>query len=123
MTGSAAEHEHDFSPEVGAFHDLMAPKWHAPAGDARQADTCGAVVAFKDAAAKIGAAAVPAKAAAQEGSWHNAVADLNIAIGGLESACAAAGRPSFDAAFQDLHDAFHRLVALVGHEEPMTEQH
>lgn len=118
-----AEHSHDFPGAVTAFHDVMAPKWHAEPGPQRQTDTCGAIAGFKDAAAKIGSDPVPEKAAAQEGSWHNAVADLNIAIGGLEAACAADGRAGFADAFHQLHEAFHRLVALIGHEKHDEGKH
>lgn len=115
-----AHHEeggHDFPAAVTAFHDVMAPKWHAEAGEQRQTDTCGAIASFKESAAKIGSDPVPEKAAAQEGAWHNAVADLNIAIGSLEAACAADGRAGFGAAFHQLHESFHALVGLIGHEE------
>jgi hypothetical protein len=96
---SSGEH-HDMSslpPTLDAFHKLLAPLWHAPAGDQRMTDTCAGIPGFQTAAAAVGSAAVPGAAA------------LAGAVTKLADACAATPRDGarFDAAFAAVHDAFH----------------
>ena len=113
--GQHAQHEHDFPPTVTAFHDTMAPLWHAEAGDARKADTCAALPDMQAKAAAIGQAEVPEKAAAQSEAWTTASTELGTKLDALATSCDGPTE-AFDAAFHDVHEAFHALVALVGHE-------
>jgi hypothetical protein len=91
----AEEHEHHemgaMPPALDAFHKLLAPRWHAPAGEQRMTDACAAIPDFTKAAAAVGAA------------------PLADAVKGLGDACAASPRDpaKFDAAFQKVHEAFH----------------
>lgn len=109
------KHEHDFPASVTSFHDTMAPLWHAEAGDARKADTCAALEDMKTKASAIGEAEVPEKAADQAEAWSSASTELDTKLDALAAACDASTE-EFDAAFHDVHEAFHTLVALVGHE-------
>ncbi|HUH05792.1 MAG TPA: hypothetical protein VML75_27565 [Kofleriaceae bacterium] len=117
--GHAHHHEgdHDFPAAVTTFHDVMAPRWHAEAGEQRQTDTCGAIASFRAGAAAIVSEPVPEKAAADEAGWRAAAANLVAGVDALEKACAVAGRPGFADAFHELHERFHALVGLVGHKE------
>lgn len=108
-------HEHDFKGPVDEFHELMAPLWHAPAGEARTADTCAAVGDMIAKAEAIGAAEVPEAASDAEG-WRTNGEALVAAAKALDATCKDAPE-GFDAGFEALHEAFHGLVALVGHEE------
>lgn len=109
------KHEHDFPAQVGAFHDLMSPLWHAEAGPDRQKQTCDAVDKMAAAARDIEAAVVPEKAAAAENEWHEATAALTVSLEQLAQSCGAGG--DFTADFKAVHDKFHELVALIGHED------
>lgn len=109
------KHEHDFPASVTTFHDTMAPLWHAEAGDARKADTCAALEDMKTKAAAIGEGEVPEKAADQAEAWSSASTELGTKLDALAATCDASTE-EFDAAFHDVHEAFHTLVALVGHE-------
>ena len=93
----ADEHGHmhpHFAPDVDAFHSLLAPIWHARPGKARTRDAC----------AKAGEMAKSA------GEIRSADASALVAsLGRLQTACK--GKPAgIDAAFHDVHEAFHQLI-------------
>jgi hypothetical protein len=105
------EHHHELTPELDAFHDLLAPLWHADKGDARRQKTCGAVPDFKTRAAAVKAAAAPASVDAA--AWSGAGAELETAVSGLEAACGGADPAAFDPAFEAVHTKFHGAMELV----------
>ena len=111
--GSGDKHEHKFPAVVGAFHDVMAPLWHADEGAKRVDDTCSAVSAFLTQAEQVIAAPVPAEAASQDAAWKAAAGQLKAAVAALQAGCAATGRPDFAAQFHAVHEAFHHLIALL----------
>lgn len=108
-------HEHGFEGPVDEFHAMMAPLWHAPVGEARTTDTCAAVGDMIAKAEAITAADAP-EAASDADAWRTSGEALVAAAKKLESTCQA-GPDGFDGAFEALHEAFHGLVALVGHQE------
>lgn len=108
-------HEHNFPAEVTAFHDVLSPNWHAEPGDERTEATCRAIGDMRARAVAITAAAAPAGVDAT--AWSEAASGLVSSVDALGVACNAKGRPDFDATFTALHDQFHVLVELVGHEE------
>lgn len=108
-------HEHNFPAEVTAFHDVLSPNWHAEPGDERTEATCRAIGDMHARAVAITEAAAPAGVDAA--AWSEAAAGLVSSVDALGVACNAKGRPDFDATFTALHDQFHVLVKLVGHEE------
>ncbi len=110
------EHEHDFPAAVTSFHDAMSPLWHAEAGETRTQDTCAAVDEMIVKAGAIGEAGVPPKAADQAEGWNSATADLVTKLEALKASCADSP-DTFDAGFKEVHEAFHVLVKLVGHEK------
>ncbi len=114
--GAHEEHEHDFPASVTTFHDAMSPLWHAEAGETRTQDTCAAIDDMIAKAGAIGEAGVPEKAADQADAWNSATADLLTKLEALKASCADSPE-GFDAGFQGVHEAFHALVKLVGHEE------
>lgn len=109
-------HEHDFSASVTSFHDAMSPLWHAEAGEARTKDTCAAVDDMIVKAGAIGESSVPQKAADQAEVWNSAAAELVTTLEALKASCADSP-DGFDAGFKEVHEAFHVLVKLVGHEK------
>ena len=59
-TGTAGGNAHEgLPPEMQAFHDVLAPRWHAAQGPQRLTDTCSAVPQFKSTADAIAVATPP----------------------------------------------------------------
>ena len=97
---------------MGKFHDVLAPRWHAAAGDARRTDTCGAIGDFKADADELGKATPPTTANAD--TWTNGTRALVAAVADLEASCKANDAAQFETAFSRVHDAFHALMAAAG---------
>lgn len=110
------EHEHDFPASVTSFHDAMSPLWHAEAGETRTQNTCAAVDDMMLKAGAIGEAGVPEKVADHADGWNGATADLLTKLEALKVTCADSP-DAFDAGFKEVHEAFHVLVKIVGHEK------
>ncbi len=109
------EHDHDFSGAVVAFHDTMAPLWHAEAGDTRTTDTCAAMDDLIVKAEAIEGEPAPDTVTDDE-AWQAASRDLTAAARVLAVTCN--DTPAeFDATFAGLHEAFHALVKLAPHDE------
>jgi len=94
------------SAEMTAFHDLLAPRWHAAVGPQRIQDTCGAVEQFKAAADAVAKATPPL--AANADTWTAGTRALVAAVEGLAKSCAS--NAGFDASFEKVHNAFHALM-------------
>src|SRR5689334_11240356 len=45
---------HQMSPALTKFHDVLSPRWHAPKGEQRMKDTCGAIADFTSGATEVG---------------------------------------------------------------------
>ena len=112
---SGEAHEHDFPAAVTTYHDTMAPLWHAEPGEARTSDTCDAVADLIAKAQAITSADVPEKVEDPE-AWNAAGAELIAKTQALQTTCSESP-DGFDAAFHEVHEAFHGLVKLVGHEQ------
>lgn len=93
----ADEHGHPhphFAPDVDAFHALLAPVWHARPGKARSRNACAKAGELAQSAGEIRSTDASA---------------LVAAIGQLQAACKS--KPAgIDAAFFDVHEAFHQLI-------------
>lgn len=107
-SGSGDEHA-NLPPELSAFHDLLAPRWHAAAGPQRMSDTCSAVAQFKSEADAVAKATPPVSANAD--TWTKATRALVAAVADLDAACSAKSDAKFEAAFAKLHEAFHALMS------------
>lgn len=96
-TAVADEHLHahpHFAPDVDAFHSLLAPLWHARPGKARTRNACAKAGEMAKGAADIRSADPTA---------------LVATIAQLQTTCKR--KPAdVDAAFFDVHEAFHRLI-------------
>lgn len=111
--GHEAEHP-PMTPELTAFHDVLAPLWHAEPGAQRTSDTCAATARM--------AGLVPAlydapPAGADVAAWGAAVDELQGRISDLEGPCSGGtvelGAMTFDDAFRALHEQFHALLGLL----------
>ena len=92
-------HAHAFAKDVDAFHAVLAPLWHAPAGIGRTKSACAKVEELANLAAAI----------------HSGDAKpLLASVGALKTQCQA-GSTDIDGAFSRLHDEFHRLTESKGH--------
>lgn len=117
-------HEHGkLPPELDAFHDALAPRWHAPAGPTRHTDACAAVPDFRTRAEAVKGAAAPANASATD--WTQAGEKLFASVGALDEACKSNDAAKIEPAFSALHDAFHSAMELAvgghGHEHKHGE--
>jgi hypothetical protein len=115
--GSAApEEEHAEMPaELAAFHDLLAPRFHAAEGPQRLQDTCGAIEQFRSAADAVGKATPPVTANAD--TWTAGTRALVQAVDELATACTTNDVGTFDAAFTTVHERFEALAAMAGHHD------
>jgi hypothetical protein len=119
--GSAAEahsetgeHEMAMPPELEAFHDVLAPRWHAEKGQKRMDDTCAAVPDFQKDADAIAKATPPRSANAD--AWTNGTKQLVAAVAGLDTACKGKDLAAFETAFEKVHESFHVLLEAAGEE-------
>jgi hypothetical protein len=112
----AMDEHHQLTPELQAFHDQLAPRWHAEKGEARRKDSCGAIADFEAKAAAVQSAAAPAGVDAA--GWQKAGADLVAAVKELETACGGSDMAAFETAFEAVHRSFHAAMELAIGEHP-----
>jgi hypothetical protein len=110
MGAHQGEHD-DMSPELKKFHDTFAPLWHAEKSAKRTADTCAAVPDLTSEADAIGKATPPATANAD--TWTTATRALVAAVAKLGEACKANDAGKFEAAFTEVHEAFHSIMEMA----------
>jgi hypothetical protein len=104
--------EHPELPaELTAFHDVLAPLWHAEAGAQRETDTCAAVPAMQEKAAAIAAAPPPGDVDAA--LWGKQSDVLAGSVDMLGAGCGSGEQHDFDGEFGAVHDAFHGLLDLL----------
>ncbi|MDH3281719.1 MAG: hypothetical protein OEQ18_11410 [Gammaproteobacteria bacterium] len=106
---------HEFPADVARFHAVMAPLWHAADGEERAARTCDQAAQLGDRAAAIQAAPVP-EVVGDHAGWVDASERLADRVQALNTACRAPVHAGFREALVQVHDAFHDLVRLVGHQ-------
>lgn len=96
----AEEHghmHHQFPQDIDAFHSLLAPIWHARPGKERAQNACAKAAEMERAARNIQSADA---------------APLVAALVTFGATCR--GKPAdVDAAFSDVHEAFHRLINVT----------
>lgn len=103
-------HEHgDLSGSLNAFHDILAPLWHATKGDSRTTSTCAAAADLHDGAIAVDKGGPPANAKEPE-QFRERSKKLIVAVDELGAECKKTGRPDFEAKFATLHDAFHGVM-------------
>jgi hypothetical protein len=113
MGGAEAEEHENMPAEMKAFHDVLAPRWHAEGGK-RMADACAAVDQFVSAADALAKATPPVNANAD--TWTAGTRALVGAVAEMKASCT-------EATFTKVHEAFHALMGQTGmhHEEMKGE--
>jgi hypothetical protein len=96
-------HEEKMAPELAKFHDVLAPRWHAPKGPERMTSTCSAIPEFQSGADALAKTPPP-------GSDVAATKEVVDAVAGLKSACDASDAAAFETAFARVHKGFHGLL-------------
>lgn len=92
--GHNHHHHHDFPKDVEAFHAVLAPVWHARPGKQRLLDACTKAPEMETLAKNI-----------QSADAKPLVATIQT----LKAKCKS--KPGdVDAAFFDVHEAFHHLI-------------
>ena len=108
-------------PPLAKFHETLAPRWHAPHGPERMANTCTAIAEFHAGAEAI--AAAPSPDGGNATAWSTGQTQLTDAVAALDTTCKANDAAAFEPAFERVHLAFHHLLeaaepAGAHHEEP-----
>ncbi len=111
----------DLPPEIKRFHDTLAPRWHAEHTPQRMADTCGAIGQFHGDATAIVDAAAPRGAEPQ--AWGSGGRELDAAVAGLDKACQGHDTAAFEAAFEQVHRSFHKVMEAGGTPEGHEAEH
>lgn len=106
--GGEAEAMAALPPPVEAFHQALAPRWHAEPGAQRMADTCAAIPELRSRADAIVAA--PAPAGRDAAAWELGGKQLAEAAAALEAPCQARDAAAFEAAFTQVHERFHGVL-------------
>jgi hypothetical protein len=124
-SGAAGETEGSAHPmqmptEMQAFHDVLAPRWHAAQGPQRMKDTCDAIAQFQSTADALGKATPPTNANAD--TWTNSTRALVASVGDLATACQGGNLGAFETAFTTVHENFHALMAAAGMHEGMGDE-
>ncbi len=101
------------TPAMTAFHDVLAPVWHAEPGDGRNALACeGEFTALADG---IEAAGTPPGVDAEV--WASQLSVLRMAINDLDGPCtggtAEQGAMPVPDALERVHSAFHGLMEAL----------
>lgn len=92
--GAEEPHPHHFAPDVNAFHAVLAPVWHAPAGEMRLKQACAKAPRLETLARRI--RSTDAKA-------------LLAATTRMKAQCRTA--PTLvEPRLGEVHDAFHDLI-------------
>lgn len=97
---------HDLKGGMKAFHDVLAPIYHAEKSPARDDKACGAMGSMRTASGQIGA-----EPAGDAAAWKAKSDALTQALDGLDKACQTAGKADVAARLEVVHDAFHALMA------------
>ena len=96
------------TPEVKAFHDVLAPRWHAEHGAKRMADTCAALGELRTGAEAIARATPPERA--EPADWKGSARELGEAVSALGETCKANDAGKFEPAFAAVHERFHAVL-------------
>ena len=108
-------------PALARFHETLAPRWHAPHGPERMANTCSAIATFRADADAIVAA--PPPDGGDRATWSAGGQQLTEAVAALDATCQAKDAAAFVPAFERVHQAFHHLLEAAKppgahHDEP-----
>jgi hypothetical protein len=107
--GKHEEHEHNMPASLHAFHDVLAPLFHAPSGPDRVTSTCAHAAELRDKAAAV-------EADTDHGAtWKEASTALTVATRDLSAACDADGRPHVEDKLGDVHTRFHAVMESAEH--------
>lgn len=110
--GHGEHHEHaELPPSVSAFHDVLAPAFHADPGPGRAQAACDAHETFDTRAAAVRDAGAPEGVDAD--AYAQAAGGLVAASAELTRVCGE-GTDGAEAALDSLHGAFHAVVEQLG---------
>jgi hypothetical protein len=98
-------------PAVTAFHDKLAPLWHAAPGPERTKDTCASATELGTLAEDVEHASLPAAVDATK--WSTEAGKLHTALGELASDCATTHGANLPTLFETVHQDFHGVIELL----------
>ena len=109
------QHQHDFPATVNDFHHTLARLWHAQPGDERSRAVCERASELRSLAHKVESAPLPERARDDSTGWNRAVRHMVESTDQLVAVCSGANHADAERALGDIHQAFHGLVAYLGH--------
>jgi hypothetical protein len=110
ITGPVTPKEPEIGPEIDAFHSALAKRWHA-VGPTRMTEVCGAL---GDLQTKLTAVRnVGAPGGLDEEVWTSAMKRMTTTLEKMKPVCGASDLKAFEAAFNQVHLAFHDYMDLV----------
>jgi hypothetical protein len=110
--GAEVEEKHpELTPELHAFHETLAPLWHAEAGPEREPGACAGTDKLTADAAAVAAAGAPE--GVEPNDWASAVTGLQASVQELAEGCKAGDSAGFETRFTAVHDGFHGLMELL----------
>ncbi len=89
---------------LGAFHDVLAPIYHAEKGPGRADKACAGTASLKSGAEKVAA-----EPKGDPEAWKTLSATLAKTLGDLDAACKG-DKAGVEPALEKAHDAFHALM-------------
>jgi hypothetical protein len=95
---------------LDAFHDLLAPLWHA-VGPTRMQEVCGSHAALVARVAAVRKAGAPGDL--DESAWNASLEKVEKTIAAMKGPCGGSDTTKFESAFTDVHWAFHDYMDLV----------
>jgi len=107
-------------PSLAKFHDVLAPRWHAPKGPDRMKSTCAAMPDFTAGATEIATTTPPNSNA---DAWTEGAGKLASALQELDATCKANDAVKFEPAFEAVHVSFHHLLEASGGEHHEEHDH
>jgi hypothetical protein len=108
-------------PQIAKFHETLAPRWHAPQGPQRMADTCAVIAQLHTEAEAVAAAPLPNGADAA--AWSASGKQLTEAVTALDAPCKAKDAAAFEPAFAQVHKSFHHAMEAASAHGPEHGEH
>lgn len=115
--GSQGQHKraHDFPTRVAEFHQELAQLWHAQPGAERVERICDRVGVLRALARDIETGSTPKLSHGDKAGWEAAIRNMTHRVDELAESCTKGNRAQSEQALVPVHQAFHSVVAYLGH--------
>ena len=116
-SGSQGQHNraHDFPIRVAKFHQELAQLWHAQPGAERAERICDRAGVLRALARDLEAGPTPRLSHGNKAGWEAAIRNMTHRVDELAESCTKGDRAQSEQALVPVHQAFHGVVAYLGH--------